>query len=107
MQQFESAQLLADHSAAGRPYFEFLRVPSLSCGIYVIPAGGSDPQQPHAEDEIYVVLEGRGQIVVGQVEQAVQPGSLIYVPAQAPHRFKDVTADLKLLVLFAPAEATG
>jgi mannose-6-phosphate isomerase-like protein (cupin superfamily) len=107
MQLFEQADLLAAHTRAGHAYHEFLRVPALSCGIYVIPAGGIDPQQPHSEDEIYFVLEGTAQVVVGEESQLVQPGSLVYVPAHVPHRFTDVATDLKLLVLFAPAEATG
>jgi hypothetical protein len=45
MRAFEVAELVHARHAAGRAYLEFLRVPSLSCGIYAIPAGGADPQQ--------------------------------------------------------------
>ncbi len=106
-QFFERAELLEAQASAGRLYHEFLRVPSLSCGVYVLPAGSRDPQQPHAEDEVYYVLEGEGRIIVADEERPVRPGSLIYVPARVPHRFTDITADLELLVLFAPAEATA
>ena len=46
-------------------YEEQLRVPALSVGTYSIPAGAADDQGPHAEDEIYVVLSGRGAFTAG------------------------------------------
>jgi hypothetical protein len=43
----------------GRPlYEEFLRVPAMSCGIFVLQPGELDLQQPHNEDEIYFVVSG-------------------------------------------------
>lgn len=41
-------------------YLEFLRVPAMSAGLYELETGASDPQTPHAEDEIYYVIAGRG-----------------------------------------------
>jgi mannose-6-phosphate isomerase-like protein (cupin superfamily) len=86
-------------------YREFLRVPAMSAGVYVLAAGASDPQQPHAEDELYVVLAGRAVIHVGQESHPVGPGSLVYVPAELPHRFADITEDLRVAVVFAPPES--
>jgi len=83
---------------------EQFRVPDLSVGTYSIAAGGVDGQSPHTEDEIYVVTAGRATIEAGGSRVAVGPGAVIYVPAGEMHRFVDVTADLALLVLFAPAE---
>jgi mannose-6-phosphate isomerase-like protein (cupin superfamily) len=85
-------------------YAEQLRVPDLSVGTYSIPAGGTDGQSPHTEDEIYVVTAGRATIQAGGERAPVGPGSVIYVPAGEQHRFTDITADLALLVFFAPAE---
>ena len=45
-------------------FHEFLRVPTLSCAIYRLPAGSSDMQAPHLEDEVYVVLEGRARLEI-------------------------------------------
>ena len=45
-------------------YQEFLRVPSLSCGVYHLPKGAKDMQTPHDEDEVYFVLEGRANMKV-------------------------------------------
>ncbi|HWL97181.1 MAG TPA: cupin, partial [Nocardioidaceae bacterium] len=43
-------------------YVEQFRVPDLSVGTYSIPVGGVDEQEPHAEDEVYVVTAGRGRL---------------------------------------------
>ncbi|HXU44505.1 MAG TPA: cupin domain-containing protein, partial [Thermoanaerobaculia bacterium] len=58
---FHLADLEAQRRAGSDPWLEFLRVPSLRAGLYVLPAGGVDLQTPHAEDEIYVILSGRGR----------------------------------------------
>jgi len=104
MDAFEMAQLLTERQRSGRLYHEFLRVPALSAGVYVLPAGGTDPQKPHTEDEVYYVVGGRATIRVGGEDRAVQPGSLVFVPAGVEHRFHTITEELQLLVLFAPAE---
>ena len=74
----------------------------LSLGTYSIPAGGVDDQQPHTEDEIYVVKTGLATVVTASGTAAVGPGSVIYVAAGEEHRFTDVTDDLALIVVFAP-----
>jgi mannose-6-phosphate isomerase-like protein (cupin superfamily) len=87
-------------------YEEHLRVPDLSVGTYSIPAGGEDGQQPHTEDEIYVVVRGRGRLEAESGNTDVEPGSVVFVPAGEPHRFTGVTEDLAVLVVFGPAEYT-
>src|SRR5947209_2089315 len=57
-------------------YQEFLRKPSLSAGMYMLPAGARDPQPPHAEDELYYVVSGRATIVVAGESQAVAAGAV-------------------------------
>ena len=89
----------------GELYLEFLRRDSLSCGLYVLEPGGDDPQTPHQEDEVYVVLAGRARLTVAGRDQPVGPGSVVFVARTVPHRFADVTERLSVLVLFAPAES--
>ncbi|MGQ0604593.1 MAG: cupin domain-containing protein, partial [Anaerolineales bacterium] len=101
---YELAQLLEQRQAGGKLYLEFLRVPSLSVGIYSLKAGAADTQKPHTEDEVYYVLSGRGQIRVADEDRSVQPGSMVFVAATVPHKFHSITEDLDLLVFFAPAE---
>lgn len=104
MRAFDLDELLREHREAGKLYHEFLRVPALSAGIYVLPAGGVDPQQPHAEDEVYYVIAGRATITVADEDRPVGPGTTVYVPARVDHRFHSITEDLTILVLFAPEE---
>lgn len=104
MQAFELAQLLEGRSKAGKLYLEFLRVPDLSVGIYQLPAGGTDPQSPHTEDEVYYVVSGRAKIKVGDEDRAVQAGSIVYVAKNVEHRFHSIEEELTALVFFSPAE---
>jgi len=89
---------------AANHWVEQFRVADLSVGTYSIPRGGIDDQEPHTEDEIYVVTAGRAVLRAGEDSAAVEPGSVIYVAAGEEHRFTDVAEDLAAIVLFAPAE---
>jgi mannose-6-phosphate isomerase-like protein (cupin superfamily) len=104
MEAFELSPLAAQRQQSGKLYLEFLRVPSMSLGLYALPAGGVDPQSPHTEDEVYYVVSGRGSIRVGAEDRAVEPGSIVFVKAGVEHRFHTITEDLTILVFFAPAE---
>jgi mannose-6-phosphate isomerase-like protein (cupin superfamily) len=101
---FELDQLRAQRAQAGRSYLEFLRVPTMSAGIYVLPVGGTDPQSPHNQGEIYYVTSGAAKMRVGNEETLVAKGSVIFVEAGVVHRFFDIEQELVLLVVFAPAE---
>lgn len=98
------SELLQQRSERGRLYLEFLRVPAMSAGVYVLPAGGADPQQPHKQDEMYYVVRGRARMRIGPEEQDVSAGSVIFVEAEVAHRFYDIQEELVVLVFFAPAE---
>ena len=94
-----------ERARSGKLYREFLRVPSMSAGLYVLPAGNSDPQKPHHEDELYYVVRGRARFRVGADDREVSAGSVIFVAAEVEHRFYDVVEELAVLVFFAPAES--
>lgn len=85
-------------------YREHMRAADLSVGTYCIPVGGKDGQEPHSEDEVYVVVRGQGRLVTDRAEAEVGPGSVVYVPAGERHEFVDVSDDLSVVVVFAPAE---
>jgi mannose-6-phosphate isomerase-like protein (cupin superfamily) len=104
MQSFELAQLIQQRANNSKPYLEFLKVPDLSMGLYVIPTGGTDPQSPHTEDEVYYVVSGRAQILVAEENRDVQMGSIVYVAKNVAHRFHSIEEELTVLVFFAPAE---
>jgi mannose-6-phosphate isomerase-like protein (cupin superfamily) len=85
-------------------YLEFLRVPAMSAGVYVLPKGATDPQKPHREDEMYYIVRGRARMQIGSDHAEVRPGSIIFVEAELEHRFYNIEEELELLVFFAPAE---
>lgn len=88
-------------------YHEFLRRSSMSAGIYTLPPGTVDPQEPHNEDELYFVLNGSAVIEVDGESQSVSSGSAVFVPAMRPHKFMEIAEELRVLVFFSPAEGTG
>ena len=104
MQSFEFAQLLEERKQSTKAYLEFLKVPDLSMGLYVLPAGGVDAQLPHTEDEVYFVVIGKAKIKVADEDRAVQAGSIVYVAKNVEHRFHSIEEELTVLVFFAPAE---
>ena len=103
MEKYELAELEQRRAANGALYLEFLRVSDLNCGLYVLPAGMPDPQQPHDEDEVYYVIDGRGRFTAEGRDEEVGPGTVLYVAKHVEHRFHDITADLTILVFFASA----
>ena len=106
MEAFDLADLRAERAASGRLYLEFIRTHDLSVGLYELAAGATDPQGPHTEDEAYHVVAGRASFTVGDETRTVGPGSVLFVAADAVHRFHDITEDLVILVFFGPAEYT-
>jgi mannose-6-phosphate isomerase-like protein (cupin superfamily) len=101
---FHIDELSRQRAAKGKLYMEFLRVPAMSAGVYVLAKGGSDPQTPHREDEMYYVVRGRARMQIGSDHSEVRAGSVIFVEAELEHRFYDIQEELEVLVFFAPAE---
>jgi len=104
MQAFELAQLKSQRADLNKLYLEFLKVPDLSMGLYILPAGGTDPQNPHTEDEVYYVVSGKAKIQVADENRDVQAGSIVYVAKNVEHRFHSIEEELTVIVFFAPAE---
>jgi len=61
---------------------------------------GTDPQGPHGQDELYIVVTGSGWFRRGDTRTPFGPGDAIFVPAGEPHRFEDFTGDLGVWVVF-------
>ena len=100
------ADVLSSARSTKSGYQEVIRCRSLSAGLYVLPAGGHDRQAPHSEDEVYVVLRGRGRFTSKGKTVEVAPGDLLFVEAQEPHRFEEISEELVLAVVFAPPEGS-
>jgi mannose-6-phosphate isomerase-like protein (cupin superfamily) len=75
------------------------RSAGLEIGVYVLVAPEPDKQQPHQDDEVYVVLEGRGSLEVGDEKVELREGYAVFVPAGAEHRFVGYE-QLSVLVIF-------
>jgi quercetin dioxygenase-like cupin family protein len=101
---YQTAEIDQKRAQSGKLYREFLRVPAMSAGLYVLAAGSTDPQRPHHEDEMYYVVRGRGRFKAGGEDREVSAGSVIYVAAEVEHRFYDIEEEIVVLVFFAPAE---
>jgi quercetin dioxygenase-like cupin family protein len=104
MDAFELSDLISQQKDGDKLYLEFLKVPDLSMGLYVLPTGGLDPQSPHTEDEVYYIVSGRAKIKVADEDRDVVAGSIVYVTKNVEHRFHSIEEELKVIVFFAPAE---
>jgi mannose-6-phosphate isomerase-like protein (cupin superfamily) len=106
---FHSADLedaLAEAKAAGGYAANVLRSDLLSAGVYVLPAGATDGQKPHDEDEVYFAVRGRAKFRVGSDDHPVRPGTLLFVPALQAHHFHEIEEELVLVVFWAPPEGS-
>ncbi|MEY9838553.1 cupin domain-containing protein [Streptomyces sp. 846.5] len=105
MQVFRMDDLDAERAANEGAYLRFLNERHMSVGLYALDQGALDPQQPHKQDEVYVVVSGRAYLTVGDETTTVGRGSVAYVPAGMPHRFHHISEDLRVLVVFSPPES--
>ncbi|MCC3777333.1 cupin domain-containing protein [Streptomyces sp. UNOB3_S3] len=105
MKAFRLDELEVERVANDGAYLQFLRERNMSVGLYALDAGAADPQGPHAQDEVYLVVSGRASITVGTETTGVGRGSVVYVPAGTPHKFHHISEDLRVLVVFSPPES--
>jgi len=82
----------------GESFVELFRHGTLSVELYA--PRGVDPQSPHTRDEVYVVVEGRGQFRKGEAVHRFGPGDVLFVPAGVVHRFQAFSDDLVVWVFF-------
>ena len=91
---------------AGNGGYEIVHTsPGLELGVYVLVAPEPDRQQPHVDDEVYVVLGGRGVLTVGDESVEVSEGQAAFVPAGADHKFIGYEGLSVLVVFSRPHEA--
>lgn len=88
---------------SGESWAEFFDCPSLSLGVYTVPAGTDDREShtPHVDEEVYFVVSGKGKLNVAGESIEIRPGGVHYVPSGVEHFFCDVAEDLTLFVVFA------
>jgi mannose-6-phosphate isomerase-like protein (cupin superfamily) len=83
---------------AGKRFVEMFEHGTLVLELYA--PRGSDPQNPHTRDELYVVVAGRGWFFCDGARAAFQTGDALFAPAGAVHRFEDFSDDLAVWVMF-------
>jgi mannose-6-phosphate isomerase-like protein (cupin superfamily) len=99
MHAFEIASARDRLREGGGGYEVVHESPGLELGVYVLVAPEPDRQQPHEDDEVYIVLEGTGVLEVEGEQVAVKEGSAVFVEAGADHRFS-AYEHLAVLVIF-------
>jgi mannose-6-phosphate isomerase-like protein (cupin superfamily) len=97
--------LAKENAQQNRNYGVFMRMPSMSSGVYTLKKGAKDEQVPHTRDETYYIISGKAKIKVGKESYLVTSGSLVFVEAYKEHRFYDIDEDLTIVVVFG-AEQT-
>jgi mannose-6-phosphate isomerase-like protein (cupin superfamily) len=85
-------------TADGKAFVVAFARGTLSVELYA--PRGTDMQKPHTQDEVYVVVRGRGTFVNGATRQPFEAGDVLFVPAGAEHRFEDFANDLAVWVIF-------
>jgi mannose-6-phosphate isomerase-like protein (cupin superfamily) len=85
-------------TADGKAFVELFAHGTLSVELYA--PRGTDPQQPHTRDEVYVVVKGSGTFFDGQKRIPFSPGDCLFVAAHIPHRFENFSDDLAVWVFF-------
>ena len=105
MHPFEVAAVKARLSETGGGYEVVHESAGLELGVYVLVAPEPDRQQPHEDDEVYVVLEGNGILEVEGESVPVREGTAVFVEAGADHRFT-AYEHLSVLVIFERKPAT-
>ena len=102
MRSFDTGSAVERLRAAGGGYEIVHTSPGLELGVYVLVAPEPDRQQPHEDDEVYVVLEGSGTLEVEGERVDLREGQAVFVPAGADHRFVGYE-HLAVLVVFERA----
>lgn len=83
---------------ASVPFAQVARRGSMLLGLYALE--DADRQQPHDQDELYIVATGTATFVSGDLRRNVGPGDAIFVAAREPHRFENFTQDFETWVIF-------
>ena len=99
MRSFDTRDAVERLRAAGGGYEIVHESPGLELGVYVLVAPEPDRQQPHSDDEVYVVLEGSGTLEIEGEPVDLREGEAVFVPAGADHRFAGYE-QLAVLVVF-------
>jgi len=71
-----------------------------SLAVEIYRPDGVDRQEPHEQDEVYVVVSGTGEFVKDGRRHSFEPGEVLFVPAGVEHRFENFSAEFATWVIF-------
>jgi len=94
-------KLLSKMDLDNSDFLNFFDLQHLQVGILRLKPGEKDTQEPHASDEIYLVLEGDGFIEIGKKAYILKKDLFIYVPARVKHRFYGNTQEILVVYFFS------
>lgn len=98
---YDAEEVLRKLDASGNWFYGFMSKGTMDAGILRLMPGEKDPQGPHANDELYYVINGQGFIQLGKEDVPIKPGSIIFVPAGKKHNFHGNKDELQILYVFA------
>jgi mannose-6-phosphate isomerase-like protein (cupin superfamily) len=93
--------LMKENEEKKQNYNVFMRIPSISSGVYTLKKGAVDGQSAHTKDEIYYIVKGKAKILIGSETFEVGEGSMVFVEAHKDHKFFDISEDLAVVVVFS------
>jgi mannose-6-phosphate isomerase-like protein (cupin superfamily) len=76
------------------------------CIGYVIlePNGGQVPWHNQEQEEVYIILEGKGEMCLGEEKTVVTSGFTIYIPQGVFHQLTNIEKfPLKMIYCYGPA----
>ena len=98
---YELKDLLSNLDQAHDYSLQFHNTKSIIAGIIRLHPGENDYQEPHSLDEIYYIIEGDGYIEINHQNHPIKKGAVIFIPANAQHRFIENKKVLVILYVFA------
>jgi mannose-6-phosphate isomerase-like protein (cupin superfamily) len=97
---FHADSLISELRSQDKRWISFLKGDNVLTGLYHLKSGEEDLQKPHDTDEVYYVIEGKAKFTADKKTSVVTKGSILFVKADVPHKFKDIEEDLLVLVFF-------
>lgn len=90
--------------APQRPIEEIPCTPGLGMFYWNFKVGDDpDTQKPHFQDEIYIILEGKGAFELDTKTIEIKTGDILFVPALMKHHFiSNGKDDIRVLIFFGP-----
>lgn len=72
--------------------------------VVLEPEGGQVPWHNQEQEEVYFVLEGEGEMCLGEEKRAVSSGQAVYIPPTVFHQLTNTgKTPMKMIYCYGPA----